>query len=296
MPVIHITALSFIAASASVLLALALGVASGNAWAVAPLCALSLLLLAASAYLIIRKTLRPIDKLDETLERMEAGDYRGGVEDAPDGAFGALAGRLRRLIDSLDESEARRAEFVNAMPDLVMDIDRSGEVACFNEAATRLTGYDEEDVLKRPFLGLVDGRSTGEAREAFERVLSGETVRNLELALTLKDGGVKLFDFNAVPVRRAGATAICRAVGRDMDGRKELMEELRKARAEAEESSERLRQTIRDLEDFALLAVRREVKMQEIREMLQELRKDMGVKKGAGPGAPRNVAQNVYRS
>ncbi|MBI5903825.1 MAG: PAS domain S-box protein [Deltaproteobacteria bacterium] len=296
MPVIYITALSFIAAAASVLLALALGVASDNAWAVLPLCALSLLMLAASAYLIIRKALWPIDKTNEALERIEAGDYRGAVDIASDGPFGALAGRLRRLMDSLDESAARRGELLETMPDLVMDIDRTGNVAYFNEAAARLTGYAEEDVLERPFLGLLDKRSTDEAREAFERVLDGEPVKDLELILTLKDGGVKLFEFNAVPVRRAGAAAICRVVGRDIDGRKEIIDELRKARAEAEESSEKLQQTVRDLEDFALLAVRREIKMHEIREMLHKLRKDMGVKKGPGAGASRDLARDIYRS
>lgn len=277
------------------MLALALGVASANAWAVLPLCALSLLLLAASAYLIIKKTLRPIDNITEALERMEAGDYRGAVEIAPDGPFGALAGRLKRLMDSLDEYAARRGEIIDTIPDLVMDIDRSGNVAYFNEAASMLTGYSEEDVLKRPFLALVDRRSTDEAREAFERVLNGEPVKGLQLALTLKDGGARLFEFNAAPVRGAGAAAICRAVGRDMDERKEIMAELRKARAEAEESSEKLQQTVMDLEDFALIAVRREVKMQEIREMLQELRKDLGVKKRPGAAASRDLARDGNR-
>lgn len=294
MPVIYITALSFIAATASVLLALALGVASGNAWAVLPLCTLSLLLLAAAAYLIIKKALRPIDRTSEALERIEAGDYRGAAEIAPDGPFGALAGRLGRLMDSLDESAVRRGELLETMPDLVMDIDRAGNVAYFNEAAARLTGYAEEDVLERPFLGLLDKRSTDEAREAFERVLDGEPVKGLELTLTLKDGGARLFEFNAVPVRRAGAVAICRAVGRDMEGREGIVLELRKARAEAEESYEKLQQTVRDLEDFALIAVRREVKMQEIREMLHELRKDMGVKKGPGAAGSRDLARNGY--
>lgn len=296
MPVIHITALSFIAATASVLLALALGVASGNTWAVLPLCALSLLLLAASANLIIKKALRPIDRLSEALERIEAGDYRGAVEIASDGPFGVLAGRLRKLMDSFDESAARGAELADTIPDLVMDIDRSGDVAYFNEAASTLTGYEEEDVLGRPFLALVHRRSTDEARTAFERVLSGEPVKNLELTLTLKDGGARLFEFNAVPVLRAGAVEICRVVGRDIDERKELMEELRKARAEAEDSSEKLQQTVMDLEDFALLAVRREIKMQEIRELLQELRKDLGMKKRPGTSPARDLARKIYRS
>lgn len=278
------------------MLALALGVASTNAWAVLPLCALSLLLLAASAYLIIKKTLRPIDRVSEALERMEAGDYRGAMEIAADGPFGALAARLRRLMDSLDESSARGGDIADTIPDLVMDIDRSGNVACFNEAASRLTGYAEEDVLGRPFLALLHRRSTEEAGEALERVLSGEAVKGLELTLTLKDGGARLFEFNAAPVRRAGGPTICRAVGRDIDERKEIMAELKKARAEAEESSEKLRQTVMDLEDFALIAVRREVKMQEIREMLQELRKDPGVKKRPGAGAARDLARKIYRS
>lgn len=295
MSIIYVTALSFITAAASVLLALA-GVASGDTWAVAPLFALSLLLLTASAFIIIKKVLSPIKKINDTLERMSAGDYRDGAGISSNDSFGTLADHLNRLINSLNESVAHCRELVKTMPDLVMDIDRSGDITYMNEAATRLTGYTEEDVLNRPYTGFVDKRSSDEAGKAFKKVLNGESVRNLELSLILKNGDVNLFEFNAVPIWRAGAPAVCRAVGRDIEERKEIMGELKKARTEAEESSEKLKKTVRDIEDFALLAVRREIKMQEIREMLQELRKDMGMKKGIAAAAGRERTQDIYGS
>ncbi|MEK7773893.1 MAG: PAS domain S-box protein [Deltaproteobacteria bacterium] len=293
MSIIYVTALSFIAAAASILLAL-YGVASGDTGAALPLCALSLLLLTASAFVIIRKVLSPIKKINDALERTSAGDYRDGAGISSNDSFGTLADHLNRLINSLNESVAHCRELVRTMPDLVIDIDRSGDITYMNEAATRLTGYTEEDVLNRPYAGFVDKRSSDEAEKAFKKVLNGESVRNLELSLILKNGGVNLFEFNAVPIWRAGAPAVCRAVGRDIEERKEIMGELKKARTEAEESSEKLKKTVRDLEDFALLAVRREIKMQEIREMLQELRKDMGMKKRIAAAPGRESARDIY--
>ncbi|MBI5344435.1 MAG: hypothetical protein HZB83_03715 [Deltaproteobacteria bacterium] len=64
---------------------------------------------------------------------------------------------------------------------------------------------------------------------------------------------------------------------RDIEEIKRLKEELERARKEAENNSARLRETLDEMEEFALLAVRREVKMREIRERFKKLKNGLAV-------------------
>lgn len=59
-----------------------------------------------------------------------------------------------------------------------------------------------------------------------------------------------------------------------------MTEELRAARLEAEETSGKLQKSIRELEEFALMAVRRELKMREIREKFKRCKDEYE----SGPG------------
>lgn len=67
--------------------------------------------------------------------------------------------------------------------------------------------------------------------------------------------------------------------GADADERKRLMNELISARAQAEETEKKLKKTISDLEEFALLAIRRELKMQELRERFVQIKRDHEIKR-----------------
>src|SRR3989304_1336380 len=66
-------------------------------------------------------------------------------------------------------------------------------------------------------------------------------------------------------------------------GRKRAQQRLREGLpgggAKAEETEKKLKKTISDLEEFALLAVRRELKMQELRERFVELKRDHEIKR-----------------
>lgn len=61
--------------------------------------------------------------------------------------------------------------------------------------------------------------------------------------------------------------------------RDRLIGELCSARAQAEETEKKLKKTISDLEEFSLLAIRRELKMQELRERFVELKRDHEIKR-----------------
>jgi len=62
--------------------------------------------------------------------------------------------------------------------------------------------------------------------------------------------------------------------GADAGESKRLVVELACARAQAQETEKKLKKTISDLEEFALLAIRRELKMQELRERFVQLKRD----------------------
>ena len=71
----------------------------------------------------------------------------------------------------------------------------------------------------------------------------------------------------------------CCCIGRDIEERRKIMSELETARSHAEEATAKLKKTVNDLEEFSLLAVRRELKMQELREMFVRLKEEHEINK-----------------
>ncbi len=244
-----------------------------------------LVLIRFSAVFVIRRILLPLEEVTKEMS--------GGPEDSGKGAsaakkeglarfgeLGCLLGRYNKLSRSLEESLAHYRDLVNTIPDAVVEIDKDGKIIFINEAASVLTGYARKDAVDRTYTDFIPHEATPHVEEVFKAVMKGETVKGHEFPMRLKDGRIRFFEFSSAPIwKRAanteGGTVIgCRSVGRDIDERKKIMDELKNARKEAEETSGKLKKTVEDLEDFALLAVRRELKMHEIRERFQKLKEE----------------------
>ncbi len=186
----------------------------------------------------------------------------------------ALVDQYERLSGNLNESRVHYSDLVDTIPEALVETDRLGKITFINEAARALTGYSEKDLIGRDYTDLFPPDATPAVREIFDAVMNGGTLKNREFPIILKDGKVRYFEFSDSPVRaggRGGGVTGCRFVGRDIDERKRIMDELKKAKKESEETSAKLKRTVEDLEEFALLAVRRELKMHEIRERFKKL-------------------------
>lgn len=179
----------------------------------------------------------------------------------------------------LDEYREQHRDLLMNVPDILLEIDRNGHIMFVNRAAREITGYPEDDVLGRHFLDFIAEGSKERARDTLASLLEGKAINSVEIELILSTGAGCFFEFNAVPLWKDGAVAGCCCIGRDIDERRKIMTELDAARRHAEDASAKLKKTVNDLEEFSLLAVRRELKMQELREMFVRLKEEHEINK-----------------
>jgi len=160
-----------------------------------------------------------------------------------------------RLYAELDEMSGGCREIFSSMPVPAIELDAAGNVKAINDAA--LGSGVPPSAIGRPLTGL-------------EGALQGAFASAIELPVEREDGTTLRLLVNAVPIEKNGARSGTILISTDDTAR--LKTELDRVRGEARAAEAKLNGTIRDLEEFALMAVRREIKMQEIREKLTEIR------------------------
>lgn len=159
--------------------------------------------------------------------------------------------------------------FLNALPVAVLDIDMDWKVTSANEAASTLSGYKPSDMRGHPITSFITEECLTDACDLIQKALSGREIKCMELRMALKSGGARSIGAMAGPIRNKSEIIGCRCVAFEMNSSWELENALLKARAASEEASIRLEKAERDLEEFALIAIKREGKMRDIRERLQ---------------------------
>ncbi len=225
-----------------------------------------------AALFMIWRVLAPIEEITQEEAEPAPSDAHETVPPGTYSELWALAGRYERLSGKLNESRAQFSDLVNMIPDALVETDEHGNITFVNEAVKALTGHSEKDLIGQDHTAFMPRAASDEMREIFDAVMTGGTLINRGLPIIHKDGGARRFEFSISPIRGAdGKVAGCRFVGRDIDERKRLMDELKTTREESKEASVRLKRTIEDLEACSLLAVRRELKMREIRERFKQL-------------------------
>jgi PAS domain S-box-containing protein len=103
-----------------------------------------------------------------------------------------LASKVARVEEDLSASEERFRAVVGATPDAVVLADRNGTILLWNQAAARLFGYSEEDVIGQPLTLLMPQRYRKGHEAGMTRMgASGEARvmgRTVELHGLRKDG------------------------------------------------------------------------------------------------------------
>ncbi len=276
MSVSKLTKSAFLALAATMAVAFALGLLGYSLAMIVPalLAAASLVYL---FYVVFKKALAPVVTLCSAMNNIhEKGLLAPGTPlEAPEGELGELAACCNRLYDELKELRAARDEIVASMPAPAVTLDNEWVVSSINPAATAL-GVPHS-LKNRPFAAILDEQSKRTLKEIIEKVKAGSGAKDVELEVRLEGGQNAALLFNAVPLKRDGEPGGALLMGTDPGQNSRLSEELSAVKTESKEVEEKLNRTIRDLEEFALMAVRREIKMKEIREKLTELREGRGV-------------------
>jgi PAS domain S-box-containing protein len=138
----------------------------------------------------------------------------------------------RRLIaERLSKSEERLRTLFHTAGSIIMSISPGHLILEFNQEAERITGWQRQEVLGKDAFQLFiheDARSRVAAEMA--SAMAGELTRGFEFPLQLRDGGTRLFLWNAnlVPVPEGGAGEVI-WVGHDITELKQAEEALRQS-------------------------------------------------------------------
>ncbi|MBI5888367.1 MAG: PAS domain S-box protein [Deltaproteobacteria bacterium] len=184
---------------------------------------------------------------------------------------------------------ARYQGLMEITPSALIEIDLRGNIVSLNGPARKLTGHPEdgrtpESPLKgfnplrglSPFAQFLPAQNRAELDELFDDIRQGNTMKSRQLPFVRDDGGVIRLDVSGAPLWNDGKVWGYLISIHDANRADRLAIELEDARRVTEETTDQLKKTILDIEEFALLAVKREVKMQEIREKLKRFKEGHG--------------------
>jgi diguanylate cyclase (GGDEF)-like protein/PAS domain S-box-containing protein len=140
------------------------------------------------AWLVARQLSRPISALIVSADRIGEGDYTRPLHVARHDELGELQGALERMRQKLSETTITKNYLdtvLNSLSDTVIVTSPDGLIKSCNEAAQRLLGYSDAELLGKPLVGFIDEAhrtaldlavGATEARETVLRTASGQTI------------------------------------------------------------------------------------------------------------------------
>ncbi|MEO3718842.1 cell wall metabolism sensor histidine kinase WalK [Pediococcus acidilactici] len=127
------------------------------------------------AVLIARAITRPIEEMRQRTMQIARGDYSGQVQIYGDDELGQLAAAVNDLSvrveesQELTESERRRLDSVlGYMTDGVLATDRRGRITIVNEMATDFLNLENDQILGKSILDILDLRGSVTLRDLLE--------------------------------------------------------------------------------------------------------------------------------
>lgn len=174
-------------------------------------------------------------------------------------------GELRRVNVQLHReiNERRRAEhrsrylaaIVETSDDAIISQSMDGTIASWNQGATRVYGYDRQEMIGKPSEDLVPYEREGEMHDVLARVARGERVDAFETVRLRKDGILTDVSVCVSPILDDKGTIVgVSLIERDITKLKQTEEALQSLNAELEQRvhdrTEQLEQALTELETF----------------------------------------------
>ncbi|MFQ5442484.1 MAG: PAS domain S-box protein [Thermodesulfobacteriota bacterium] len=195
---------------------------------------------------------------------------------------GPVMGGAERIQRAYREVLDRYNRLVRSLPVAFFEIESDRRISFINESAERAAGYHAGELLNKDFTTLLQTKERRLFMGLLTNILKGKEPEAIEIQLIMKDGSKNYFELTGFPLLREGKITGMGLTARDLEEVKKLRDNLKEVKRKAAETSDKLKENIKELEEFALIAVRRELKMTEIREMLARY-----TEKDEGKAAPR---------
>lgn len=105
----------------------------------------------------------------------------------------------RKAEDALQESEERYRGLVESSHEIVQSIAPDGKFVFTNKAWRNALGYAEEDLKDLTVFDIIHPDSLEHCKKLFQRVMTGESISQIETKFKTKDGSTIVVEGNAVP-------------------------------------------------------------------------------------------------
>ncbi len=138
------------------------------------------------------------------------------------------------LENAIDISEKRYKELFDSSPIAYFSISLMGNILQVNRAATRLLGYNEEDMLRRNFLSFLPDESGKEiGSQMLSEAANGKSVEDIEIQMKTLDGRSTWVSVTANLLEYPDQTSNIALIALDIDRRKnaEARERIERERA-----------------------------------------------------------------
>ena len=141
-------------------------------------------------------------------------------------ASGKLTGAINLLLDISDRTQselesAKLAAIVTSSEDAIISKTISGRITSWNAAATRLFGYEPDEIIGQPITRIIPLELHDEEKEIIARLRRGEKIEHYETVRLAKDGRRLEISLSVSPLRnRFGDVVGAAKVARDITERK----------------------------------------------------------------------------
>ena len=145
-------------------------------------------------------------------------------------ADGEMTGAVNMLIDITDRhaaevESAHLAAIVSSSQDAIVSKTLDGRVRSWNAGATRLFGYEPEEMIGQPILKIIPPELHAEEEEILARLRRGERIEHFETQRVTKDGERVHVSLTVSPVHdKTGRIIGASKVARDITERKRAEE------------------------------------------------------------------------
>ena len=206
------------------------------------------------------KERRPVTGVEAIAERPDGTRRRFAPYPTPlfDEA-GVLIGGVNMLLDVTERHErdmerARLAAIVMSSDDAIISKTLDSTITSWNAGATRIFGYEAEEMIGQPINRLIPLERHGEEREVIAKLARGERVEHYETVRMAKDGRRVDISLTVSPLRdRLGNIVGASKVARDISERKRA-EEMRSLLVG--ELSHRIKNTLATVQSMAKQTLR----------------------------------------
>ncbi|HEU4516293.1 MAG TPA: PAS domain S-box protein [Steroidobacteraceae bacterium] len=135
-------------------------------------------------------------------------------------------------VEDLAISRALLAAIVDSTDDAVVSKSLDGIIQSWNAGATRMFGYQPEEIIGRHITTIIPPELRDEERQIIERIRAGQRVDHFETVRVTKDGRKVAISITVSPIRNAqGRIVGASKIARDISDRRESEERLRESRS-----------------------------------------------------------------